>query len=356
MGKRTDNERRAARRNMVGGLLAGAILATVAGAYAKTTFKQMVKNTPATAADVNTAHQDLADAVDKLKAKLAKLKGAHDCPPGYSRDATATTITLCKQTSGSDEMVKVNNYWIDRYEVILVDSKTYNGGKCNGTGGKCGSSSTEQCGAGLTDDYPATFPDSGNWTTRVYACSKKGIKPSGNMTYFQIQQACLLAGKRLCTNAEWQGAVAGTQDPGKHNGIAGGGCHTYGTGSRKTGMAGQVPGGVGSCISNYGAEDMIGNLWETVDLWDQTGRPWMTTNGQIASPWPKGKGYGDGADKTWNINSRTNNNSGFLNGAPALAYRGGTWDSEITAGAFNLHFANGPAVAILQLGARCCRK
>jgi len=39
------------------------------------------------------------------------------------------------------------------------------------------------------DDYPTTFPDSGNWKTKVYACSIKGTKPSRYMTWFQAQLA-----------------------------------------------------------------------------------------------------------------------------------------------------------------------
>ncbi len=101
---------RTARRNMVAGLLAGAIMATVAGAYAKTTYKKMVNGAPATAADVNKAHQDLADAIDKFEQKLVALESDPDCPQGYTKDSTAATITLCKSTGGSDEMVKVGSY------------------------------------------------------------------------------------------------------------------------------------------------------------------------------------------------------------------------------------------------------
>ena len=113
MRVKTNNERRVGRRNLIAGLLSGVILATVAGAYATTTFKKMVSGQKATAADVNKAHQDLADAIDKLEAKvtaqaakIAKLETDPDCPPGYTRDTTApSSITVC--TKGKDEMVKV---------------------------------------------------------------------------------------------------------------------------------------------------------------------------------------------------------------------------------------------------------
>src|SRR5215468_11330372 len=67
------------------------------------------------------------------------------------------------------------------------------------------------------------FPRSGNWTAvpgsnppspGFYAVSVAGVQPSRCITWFQANQACLLSGKRLLTNREWQGAAAGTPDPG----------------------------------------------------------------------------------------------------------------------------------------------
>jgi hypothetical protein len=39
----------------------------------------------------------------------------------------------------------------------------------------------------------------------VYALSIPGVQPSTCITWFQANQACLLSGKRLLTNREWQG-------------------------------------------------------------------------------------------------------------------------------------------------------
>jgi formylglycine-generating enzyme required for sulfatase activity len=78
-----------------------------------------------------------------------------------------------------------------------------------------------------TPGYPVDFPDAGNWTPvlgssppspGVYAVSIPGVPPSACITWFQANQACLLAGKRLLTNREWQGGAAGTPDPGTDNG------------------------------------------------------------------------------------------------------------------------------------------
>jgi len=280
------------------------------------------------------------------------------CPPGYERDASATGIVLCMR--GKDEMVKVGTYWVDRYEASLVDTNTYNSGTCNGSGGKCGSSSTGQCGVGVSDDYPLTFPDSGNWSTKVYACSVSGNTPSRNMTWFQAQQACLLAGKRLCTNGEWQGAAAGTYDPGKYNGSGGGSCHTGGTSPRKTGQAGKVPGASASCISRWGAEDMIGNMSEWVDIWWQVGQASSGSfaNDKMFKPWPSN--FGDGKDFSMNINGKAGNphitttGSTHGDGAPGAAIRGGSRDGE-AAGVFVISVRYGPAFYNQGIATRCCR-
>ena len=272
-----------------------------------------------------------------------------DCPPGYAKDSTVTLFTLCKK--GKDEMVKVGSSWVDRYEANLVDATTWNGGKCDGSGTVYGSIG----GASPTDDYPSTFPDSGNWLTRVYACSVPGNVPSRMMTWFQAQQACLLAGKRLCTNGEWQGAAAGTYDQGSYNGAGGGSCHTNGSAPRKTGQAGLVPGASTSCISSWGAEDMIGNLAEWVDMWGQAGKVSTTfSSGAKATPWPLG--YGDSQDATLNINGDAHNGSTWKSGLPAAARRGGDYGSGVGGGVFTMFLDGGPSAWEKFIGARCCRQ
>ncbi len=115
--------------------------------------------------------------------------------------------------------------------------------------------------------FPSSFDLTGNWTAPLYAASVAGVHPTACVTWFQAEQACALSGKRLLTNQEWQGAAAGTVDPGSNNGLANAMCNTNATGPRNTGNAGATPGGSDSCISNWGAEDMVGNLWEWVADW-----------------------------------------------------------------------------------------
>jgi formylglycine-generating enzyme required for sulfatase activity len=301
-----------------------------------------------------------SSAAGDLDERLAKLEDAAYCPRlvaydgtfrAYEKDLSTPGVVRC--TFGRDKMVKVGSFWVDQHEALLVPGTFWNAGACDGTGSPYASTG----GASPTDDYPSTFPDTGNWTVPVYACSvaadppSDGWVPSRMMTWFQAEQACLLAGKRLCTNAEWQAAVAGTNDPGSYDGTLGGSCHTNGAGPRKTGMAGTVPGASASCISRWGAEDMIGNLWESVADWGQTGRGWATTDEAAATPWPTG--YGE--DRTWNLNGRAYSEpAGWTDGLPAAGHRGGSWGHGTSAGAFTMYLASGPTVWAPTVGVRCC--
>ena len=88
------------------------------------------------------------------------------------------------------------------------------------------------------------------------------VTPSSFITWFQAQQACANAGKRLLTNAEWQMAAAGTPDPGTDDETTD--CNVSGPPFAKT-----PTGSRSKCKSNYEVFDMVGNVWEWVADWIQ---------------------------------------------------------------------------------------
>ncbi|MBI5487582.1 MAG: SUMF1/EgtB/PvdO family nonheme iron enzyme [Deltaproteobacteria bacterium] len=243
-------------------------------------------------------------------------------------------------------MVAAGSFCIDKYEASV-----WSNAACDGTG--------TQYGETTTDDYPSSFPDNGNFTIPLHACSIPAVMPARMITWFQAQQACAASGKHLCTNEEWQTAVAGTYDPGSWPGSSGacgsasatsGRCITCASDPRNTGQAGTVAGGTNDCISMHGAEDMIGNLLEWVAWWGEAGRTWQTADGQSTGPWPAAYN----GDYTWNLNGTVYSNSAYVAGLPAAAIRGGPWSDGAAAGAFAVNLGIGPSSWGSDIGFRCC--
>lgn len=271
--------------------------------------------------------QTVQQAIDKLQQRLLVLE-ANACPRGYTKDSSHSDITLC--TRGKDVVVKVGSFWVDRYETSVVDASTYNEGSCDGATWK-------QFGKEDTSLYTG-FPQSGNWkTVQLHACSVKGKYPSRNMTWFQASQACLLSGKRLCTNAEWQAAAAGTPKDS---------CQIKGSGPVESSQK-------ASCQSKWGARHMVGNVSELVAAWTQAGLHSMTgTDKDQAAQWPKG--FGD-KDVSRNFNGEVDTMAGsWIKGLPATFRRGGDFDDDSNAGVFSVDAHIAPTYASPSTGARCC--
>jgi formylglycine-generating enzyme required for sulfatase activity len=175
----------------------------------------------------------LSKQVKQLKKQVAALQAQVDAisrqpgPPGPPGSPPA-----CEGNDASDVMVEAGAVCIDKYEVSVWSSPT------GGT----------QYGA-TTDDYPCD--DEGQNCDNIYARSVAGVTPSRYITYFQAQQALANVGKRLPTSAEWQQAVAGTPDSAA--------CDITGDISSTGANAG--------CTSNWGATDMVGNLFELTADW-----------------------------------------------------------------------------------------
>lgn len=228
-----------------------------------------------------------------LEAAVAELRDAAWCPRlvtadgayrAYAKDLSTQGVVGCR--FGDDEMVKVGSFWIDRYEASLAN-------------GALGTSAGQN--------------------TTAAAASVREAQPQGGVTWFQAAAMCANAGKRLCTNAEWQTAVAGTFDPGAFPGSGAapqpGACNTSSSGVRFTGRAGTVPAAQAACISRYGAEDMIGNVTEWVADWGQSGRVEVDEGfgpGAARSPWPAAYG----GDATYNVNGDARIGLDFVAGMP----------------------------------------
>jgi formylglycine-generating enzyme required for sulfatase activity len=246
------------------------------------------------------------------------------CPFGYTHSGTGAPV-LCK--NGLDVVVRVGfgatAFWVDRFEASLIDN-----------------ASNHPVADPSEASVVATFPQNGQWTgvaPRYHAESRAGVPPVAKITWFQANAACRAAGKRLPTGSEWLEAARGTVDPGASSG-ASGACVTQAPGPRDTGGGTQ-------CVSAWGAQDMIGNLWEWTDEW-QAGLGNASKN---AAGWPPG--YGD--DGTWNIASSAYWGNGIVAGLPAAALRGGRWDNGTLAGVFALTLDTAPTVAGAFYGFRC---
>ena len=159
------------------------------------------------------------------------------------------------------------------------------------------------------------------------------------MSWFQAQAACQLSGKRLPNLEEWLAAARGTPDPGAHAGT-GGFCVTNAAGPRN-------PSGGTACVSAWGAQDMIGNLYEWTADW-LAGL--AADNGATSATWARTAYNGDG---TWNITSRALDSGGWQNGVPAVAIPGGDWAAGTAAGRFALNLSSDPTNQSSNLGVRC---
>lgn len=158
----------------------------------------------------------------------------------------------------------------------------------------------------------AGCPTTGNGCTNVYAVSIPGVLPSRHINWFQATAAARNSGKRLLTNQEWQAAASGTPDGAPC--IVSGGIGALGT----TGTTG--------CVSDVGAYDMVGNLWELVGDWVRLGTcagPLFSSTGDINCYWPpaeiiRGGSFDDGSGAgVFAINGV----SSILSSEPSLGFR-----------------------------------
>jgi formylglycine-generating enzyme required for sulfatase activity len=187
-----------------------------------------------------------------------------------------------------------------------------------------------QLGLAMGDLAAAGCQDTGNGCLDVYAVSIPGTTPAAFITWFQAAAAARNALKRLPTNQEWQVAALGTPDTGGSDN----GTTTCNTDNLAPGVA--LSGSRAACISDIGAFDMVGNVWEWVGDWGDLGNSytaWFPTFGNdiscVGGPGPSN--------------------------LPSAWFRGGSRQSFADAGVFAVNARNIPAFKGSEVGFRCVR-
>ncbi len=266
----------------------------------------------------------LTNAQTTLEGDLSTLES--DVADQESRiNAVESGMSTCPTNAG--EMVRVGPLCVDKYEASVWSLPD------GASGG------ATQFGIDA-DDFPCS--DNGNdcsmaGANPVYARSDAAVKPSSYITWFQAQQACANAGKRLLTNAEWQMAAAGTPDPGADGNDIANQCNTNTAGKVNTG---ESTGGTAQCVSNWGAFDMAGNLNEWIADWIPGDG---ASSGTTFLPDPFG------GDIVVNVNTASLTTTGM----PAGVYRGGGYGGEASAGIFAFFAARSPDFSNVVIGFRC---
>lgn len=267
------------------------------------------------------AHSSLIGALDARVVAVETHGGNNQCPP---------------------DMVAVGPSCIDKYEASVWDTRDQ-GLIAKIRAGKASVGDlTNQRGIS-NDNYTVDCPDTGNGCTGIFAASVAGVQPSRYTTWFQALAACRNSGKRLPTNQEWQMAAFGTPDP-ADNKLA------------KCNVATLAPspsGANSSCVSDVGAYDMVGNLWEWVADWMQGGTtPFAPTNFRNSELY--------GYDASFSVNPAVNQGTARTN-MPSTVQRGGSYADAGSgppgniAGVFAISLNVAPSFSGALEGFRCAK-
>ncbi len=199
-------------------------------------------------------------------------------------------------------------------------------------------------------------------TPTAKAVSVSGANPWVSINQVNAKAACRAAGKRLATNYELLLAAKGTPDPDSSAPTPGTEECNIWTNSKPSARTWVTENQAvktmenALCVSDYGAYDLIGNVWEWTDnvinggLHPATGVA-LSAAGDITGldiygiPSSVGTATPDyNYDHFW-INA--GDYRGFL--------RGGAWSNGASAGLFALNLRNAPSSTGSNLGFRCAR-
>ena len=194
----------------------------------------------------------------------------------------------CKGNSKQDVMVRAGAVCIDKYENSIWTKKTG--------------------GSRITGTIPCN-ENGQDCKGKIFARSARGVPPRVNITWFQAQAALANSGKRLPSSAEWQQAALGTPDSTA--------CNVSSGALKNTGAE-------AGCVSAFGANDMVGNLWEWVADWEQ--------GSTCSGAWPGG--YGMDAQAICGAAD---------GGAPRVLLRGGSFNEGTFAGPFAVNVGHPPS-------------
>jgi formylglycine-generating enzyme required for sulfatase activity len=178
-------------------------------------------------------------------------------------------VQLCETGDANDAMVRVGSWCVDKYDAVICDA-TKKGKEFDTS---CISDNNSNNGPHAADpeesrnSLPRVITHEGIILNENYrAYSKKDFYPTRFVTYYQASSACANSGKQLLSDAMWVTASRGTVDPGANDGLTNNKCNTVSDYLRPNGRAGSTPGGADSCISQWGVEDMIGNVYKWTDV------------------------------------------------------------------------------------------
>lgn len=216
----------------------------------------------------------------------------------------------CQGNDSTDIMVRVGPLCVDKYEASVWTLKTAGtivgapGASCNVNGNNCANA----------------------------ARSEAGVAPAASVTWFQAQQFCGNANKRLLTNPEWQMAAAGTPDANLTD------CNVNTAGAVNTGVK-------TLCTSRWSVNDMVGNL-------NEWAADWVPGSTAVVGAGSAANTIAYGSDAVAGISSAPNAGGEAL---PAAIYRGGAFAAGAAGGPFSLNAAESPVFSGANVGFRCAR-